>query len=147
MHGKDADTRKGDAESALASAAVKVDNVYTTPVEHHNPMEPHATIAQWDGDRLTLYDASQGVVGARRKLAAVFGMPTENVRVVSKFIGGGFGSKGSAWPHVTLAAMAAKLTNRPVKIVLTRPQMFGSIGHRPRTVQRVALGRGHATGS
>jgi xanthine dehydrogenase YagR molybdenum-binding subunit len=142
VHGKDADTRKGDAESALASAAVKVDNVYTTPAEHHNPMEPHATIAQWDGDRLTLYDASQGVVGARRKLAAVFGLPVENVRVVSKFIGGGFGSKGSSWPHVTLAAMAAKMTNRPVKIVLTRPQMFGSIGHRPRTVQRVALAAG-----
>ncbi|HEV3087076.1 MAG TPA: xanthine dehydrogenase family protein molybdopterin-binding subunit [Candidatus Elarobacter sp.] len=142
VHGKDADTRKGDAEAALASAAAKVDATYTTPVEHHNPMEPHATVAQWEGDRLTIYDASQGVVGARRKLAAVFGVPTTNVRVISRFIGGGFGSKGSSWPHVTLAAMAAKLTNRPVKIVLTRPQMFGSIGHRPRTVQRVALAAG-----
>jgi xanthine dehydrogenase YagR molybdenum-binding subunit len=140
VHGKDADTRKGDADGALASAAVKVDNVYTTPVEHHNPMEPHATTAQWEGDRLTVYDASQGVVGARRKLAAVFGVPLTNVRVISRFIGGGFGSKGSSWPHVTLAAMAAKLTNRPVKIVLARPQMFGSIGYRPHTVQRVALG-------
>jgi len=142
VHGKDADTRKGDAEAALASAAVKVDNTYTTPVEHHNPMEPHATIALWEGDRLTVYDATQGVIGARRKLAAVFGVPTENVRVVSRFIGGGFGSKGSSWPHVTLAAMAAKLTNRPVKIVLSRPQMFGSVGHRPRTEQRVALAAG-----
>ncbi|HWT05471.1 MAG TPA: xanthine dehydrogenase family protein molybdopterin-binding subunit, partial [Xanthomonadales bacterium] len=142
VHGKDADTRKGDAEAALASAAAKVDNVYTTPVEHHNPMEPHATIALWEADRLTVYDATQGVIGARRKLAAVFGLPTENVRVVSRFIGGGFGSKGSSWPHVTLAAMAAKLTNRPVKIVLSRPEMFGSIGHRPRTEQRVALAAG-----
>lgn len=142
VHGKDADTRKGDAESALASAPVKVDNTYTTPVEHHNPMEPHATIAVWEGDKLTVYDATQGVVGARRKLAAVFGLPPQNVRVVSKFIGGGFGSKGSSWPHVTLAAMAAKMTGRPVKIALTRPQMFGSVGHRPRTVQRVALGAG-----
>jgi xanthine dehydrogenase YagR molybdenum-binding subunit len=142
VHGKDADTHKGDAEAALASAAVHVDNTYTTPVEHHNPMEPHATIALWERDRLTLYDATQGVIGARRKLAAVFGVPTENVRVVSRFIGGGFGSKGSSWPHVTLAAMAAKLTNRPVKIVLSRPQMFGSIGHRPRTEQRVALAAG-----
>jgi xanthine dehydrogenase YagR molybdenum-binding subunit len=142
VHGKDADTRKGDPEAALASAPVKVDNAYTTPVEHHNPMEPHATIALWEGDRLTVYDATQGVIGARRKLAAVFGLPVENVRVVSRFIGGGFGSKGSAWPHVTLAAMAAKLTNRPVKIALSRPQMFGSVGHRPRTEQRVALGAG-----
>lgn len=142
VHGKDADTRKGDAAGALASAAVKVDATYTTPVEHHNPMEPHATIAQWDGDKLTLYDATQGVVGARRKLAAVFGLPVENVRVVSRFIGGGFGSKGSSWPHVTLAAMAAKMTNRPVKIVLSRPQMFGSVGYRPHTVQRVALAAG-----
>jgi xanthine dehydrogenase YagR molybdenum-binding subunit len=142
VHGKDADTHKGDAEAALAGAAVKVDNVYTTPVEHHNPMEPHATIALWEGDRLTVYDATQGVIGARRKLAAVFGVPVDSVRVVSRFIGGGFGSKGSSWPHVTLAAMAAKLTNRPVKIVLSRPQMFGSIGHRPRTVQRVALAAG-----
>jgi xanthine dehydrogenase YagR molybdenum-binding subunit len=142
VHGKDADTRKGDAGAALAGASVKVDNVYTTPVEHHNPMEPHATIALWEGDRLTVYDATQGVIGARRKLAAVFGVPTENVRVVSRFIGGGFGSKGSSWPHVTLAAMAAKLTNRPVKIVLSRPQMFGSVGHRPRTEQRVALAAG-----
>ncbi|MEA2689388.1 MAG: xanthine dehydrogenase YagR molybdenum-binding subunit [Candidatus Eremiobacteraeota bacterium] len=142
VHGKDADTHKGDADGALASAAVKVDHVYTTPVEHHNPMEPHATTAQWDGDRLTVYDASQGVVGGRRKLAAVFGVPLTNVRVISHFIGGGFGSKGSSWPHVTLAAMAAKLTNRPVKVVLARPQMFGSIGYRPHTVQRVALGAG-----
>jgi xanthine dehydrogenase YagR molybdenum-binding subunit len=139
VHGKDADTRKGDADAALAGAMVKVDRVYTTPVEHHNPMEPHATIALWEGDRLTVYDATQGVIGARRKLAAVFGVPTENVRVISRFIGGGFGSKGSSWPHVTLAAMAAKLTNRPVKIALSRPQMFGSVGHRPRTEQRVAL--------
>ncbi|HEX3464030.1 MAG TPA: xanthine dehydrogenase family protein molybdopterin-binding subunit [Candidatus Elarobacter sp.] len=142
VHGKDADTHKGDAEAALASAAVKVDNTYTTPVEHHNPMEPHATVALWEGDKLTLYDATQGVIGARRKLAAVFGLPVQNVRVISHFIGGGFGSKGSAWPHVTLAAMAAKITGRPVKIALTRPQMFSSVGHRPRTVQRVALGAG-----
>jgi xanthine dehydrogenase YagR molybdenum-binding subunit len=142
VHGKDADTRKGDAEAALASAPVKVDNTYTTPVEHHNPMEPHATVALWEGDKLTVYDATQGVVGSRRKLAAVFGLPPQNVRVVSKFIGGGFGCKGSSWPHVTLAAMAAKMTGRPVKIALTRPQMFGSVGHRPRTVQRVALGAG-----
>ncbi len=142
VHGKDADTRKGDADAVLAAAAVKVDNVYTTPVEHHNPMEPHATVAQWEGEKLTIYDATQGIIGARRKLAAVFGLPVGDVRVISKFIGGGFGSKGSSWPHVTLAAMAAKLTARPVKVVLSRPQMFGSIGFRSHTVQRVALAAG-----
>ncbi|MBV8370338.1 MAG: xanthine dehydrogenase family protein molybdopterin-binding subunit [Candidatus Eremiobacteraeota bacterium] len=138
----DVDKHKGDAASALAAAAVKVDNVYVVPVEHHNPMEPHATVAAWDGDKLTVYEATQGIINARRKLATTFGLPASNVRVVSKFIGGGFGGKGSVWPHAVLAAMAAKLVNRPVKIVLSRPQMFGSVGFRPRTVQRVALGAG-----
>lgn len=140
--GRGPDKRKGDAASALASAAVNVDHTYVVPVEHHNPMEPHATVAQWDGDRLTVYESTQGVVQARRKLAQVFGLPATSVRVVSQFIGGGFGGKGSVWPHAVLAAMAAKLTSRPVKIVLSRPQMFGSVGFRPRTVQRVALGAG-----
>jgi xanthine dehydrogenase YagR molybdenum-binding subunit len=95
VHGQDADHQRGDAVSALAVAAVKVDNVYTTPIEHHNPMEPHATIARWDGDTLTVYDASQGVFGVRTRLAGMFGVPPENVRVIAKFIGGGFGGKGS----------------------------------------------------
>jgi xanthine dehydrogenase YagR molybdenum-binding subunit len=136
------DTRKGDAEGALAQSAVRVDHVYTTPPEHHNPMEPHATIAQWDGGKLTVYEATQGVQQAKRKFAGAFGIAPDDVRVVSKFIGGGFGGKGSVWPHAVLAAMSAKLVNRPVKIVLTRPQMFGSVGFRPQTVQRVALGAG-----
>ncbi len=138
--GRDPDLRKGDASAALAQAAVKVDHTYVVPVEHHNPMEPHATVAQWDGDRLTVYEATQGVVSARRKLAQVFGLPPTGVRVVAKFIGGGFGGKGTLWSHAVLAAMSAKLVGRPVKIALTRPQMFGSVGFRPRTVQRVALG-------
>jgi xanthine dehydrogenase YagR molybdenum-binding subunit len=138
--GRDVDKHKGDAAAALAQAAVKVDRTYVVPIEHHNPMEPHATVAQWDGDRLTVYESTQGVINARHKLAQTFGIPTASVRVVSKFIGGGFGGKGSVWPHAVLAAMAAKLVNRPVKIVLSRPQMFGSVGFRPQTVQRVALG-------
>jgi xanthine dehydrogenase YagR molybdenum-binding subunit len=140
VHGKDADTQRGDALAALAAAPVRVDYVYTTPAEHHNPMEPHATIARWDGDTLTVYDATQGVFGTRTRLANMFGMPAENVRVIAKFIGGGFGGKGSAWPHTILAAMAAKLVGRAVKIVVWRPQMWGSVGYRSPTVQRVALG-------
>jgi xanthine dehydrogenase YagR molybdenum-binding subunit len=140
VHGQDADHQRGDAVSALATAAVKVDNVYTTPQEHHNPMEPHATIARWDGDMLTVYDASQGVFGVRTRLAGMFAIPPENVRVIAKYIGGGFGGKGSAWPHVILTAMAAKMIGRPVKIALWRPQMWGSVGYRSPTVQRVALG-------
>ena len=138
--GRDVDKHKGDAAAALAQAAVKVDQTYVVPVEHHNPMEPHATLAQWDGDRLTVHDATQGVINARRKLAQTFGIPVTSVRVVSTFIGGGFGGKGSVWPHTVLAAMAAKFVKAPVKIVLSRPQMFGSVGFRPQTVQRVALG-------
>jgi xanthine dehydrogenase YagR molybdenum-binding subunit len=132
VHGQDADHQRGDAVSALAVAAVKVDNVYTTPIEHHNPMEPHATIARWDGDTLTVYDASQGVFGVRTRLAGMFGVAPENVRVI--------GGKGSAWPHVILTAMAAKMIGRAVKIALWRPQMWGSVGYRSPTVQRVALG-------
>jgi xanthine dehydrogenase YagR molybdenum-binding subunit len=140
IHGEPADSLRGDALSALDAAPIRIDNVYTTPQENHNPMEPHATIARWDGDTLTVYDANQGVFPARKRLAYTFGIPAANVRVITKFVGGGFGSKGSQWPHTILAAMAAKFVNRPVRIELWRPQMWGSIGYRPPTVQRVALG-------
>ncbi len=143
IHGKPPDTLRGDADAAFAAAPVRVDNTYTTPVEHHNPMEPHAAIAAWDGDRLTVYDASQGVSVARVRLAAVFGVPPANVRVVTKFLGGAFGCKGSTWPHTVLAAMAAKAIGRPVQVAIWRPQMWGSVGYRPATIQRVALGAAH----
>ena len=131
---------RGNVDAAFAGADVKIDRTYTTPVEHHNPMEPHATVATWDGDVLTVYDATQGVFGTRSRLAVAFGIPPANVRVVCPFVGGGFGSKGSAWAHTVLAAMAARAVKRPVKLVLARPQMFGSVGYRPATIQRVALG-------
>jgi xanthine dehydrogenase YagR molybdenum-binding subunit len=140
VHGKDADTLRGDARAAFSGAAVQVDNIYRTPPEHHNPMEPHATMARWDGDSLTVYDSSQGVFQARAQLAALFDVPPANVRVIAKFIGGGFGSKGSTWPHTVLAAMASKLIGRAVKLALWRPQMWGSVGYRSPTIQRVALG-------
>jgi xanthine dehydrogenase YagR molybdenum-binding subunit len=114
--------------------------VYTTPIEHHNPMEPHATIAEWNGDRLTLHDATQNVGGVKTTLAKMFGIAPENVVVIDPFLGGGFGCKGSAWSHVGLAALCARAIGRPVKLVLERPQMFGPVGNRPHTEQTLALG-------
>ncbi len=135
------DSTRGDANGALAAAKVKIEATYTTPVENHNPMEPHATIAVWQGDdHVTLYDASQGIFGARKKIATIFDLRPENVRVINHYVGGGFGCKGSAWSHVALATMAAKVVGRGVKLVLTRPQMFALVGHRPKTVQTLALG-------
>ena len=138
-HGKP-DVAWGDAKTALESAEVKVDHVYTTPMESHNPMEPHGTLAVWNGDMLTVHDSTQGVGGARKALAKKLGIAPEKVRVVSPYIGGGFGCKGSAWSHVVLAAMAARQAARPVRLVLDRTQMFGPVGYRPHTRQRVALG-------
>ena len=138
-HGK-ADAEWGDAKSALGSAAVKVDQIYTTPMESHNPMEPHGTLAVWHGDALTVHDSTQGVSGARKTLAKRLGVPAEKVRVISPYIGGGFGCKGSPWSHVVLAAMAARQVARPVRLVLDRTQMFGPVGYRPRTRQHIALG-------
>lgn len=133
-------TTRGNFTQGVAQATVSVDQTYTTPFETHNPMEPHATLAVWEGDHLTLYDATQGIFGVRRSVAKTFGLPPENVRVVSYFLGGGFGCKGSAWSHVMLSAMSARHVGRPVKLVLTRRQMFGPVGSRPRTVQQVTLG-------
>ena len=136
-----ADSSRGDVTADLASAAHKLELVYTTPVQNHNPMETHATIAVWQGsDHLTLYDSTQYVYGVRGRIADIFSIPKENVRVVDHFVGGAFGSKGTPWSHVALAAMAAKVANRPVKLVVTRHQMFALTGHRPKTVQTIALG-------
>ncbi|MGI8743530.1 MAG: xanthine dehydrogenase family protein molybdopterin-binding subunit [Bryobacteraceae bacterium] len=132
--------QRGDPESAFRSAQHQIHQTYTTPVEHHNPMEPSATTAAWEGDRLTLYDATQWVVGARNVVADAMGIPRENVHLISKYVGGGFGCKGFVWPHAILAAAAAKELGRPVKIVLTREQMFTSVGHRGATEQQVSLG-------
>jgi xanthine dehydrogenase YagR molybdenum-binding subunit len=135
------DSSRGDVDQGLMKAVVRVEQTYTTPVQHHNPMEMHATTAVWQGaDRLTLYDATQGIFGAKKKMAATFGLEPANVRVISRYVGGGFGCKGSAWSHVALAAMAARVVGRGVKLVLTRPQMFASVGNRPQTIQRVSLG-------
>ncbi|MFL5367685.1 MAG: xanthine dehydrogenase family protein molybdopterin-binding subunit [Myxococcales bacterium] len=131
----------GDPEAARKAAEVLVEETYETPPETHNPMEPHATVAVWTGaDKLTLYDATQGIFGVRKKIAKAFALPPENVRVLTKFVGGGFGCKGSAWSHVVLAALAARQLGRPVKVVLTRPQMFAMVGGRPHTRQLLGAG-------
>ncbi len=139
--GDPAASKRGDLQSGLAQAELKLDEVYRTPFEVHNPMEPHATIAVWDGpDHLTLYDATQGVFSCRGRVASLFGLKPENVHVLSPYLGGGFGSKGPVWSHVVLAAMAAKQLNRPVKLEVRRPQMFGMLGFRSETRQAVKAG-------
>ncbi len=140
VQGQSADTTRGDVVAGMAQAAQRIEAVYGTPMETHNPMEPHATIAVWEGDSLTLYDSTQYVSGVRRTVAKTLGLSPDKLRVVCPFVGGGFGCKGSVWSHVVLAAMAARQAGRPVKLVLDRPQMFGPVGGRPRTEQRVALG-------
>ena len=134
------DTAEGDVEAALAGAAVVVDRTYTTPAEHNNAMEPHATVAIWDGARLTLYDSTQGAWRAAQTLAEALGLDADRVRVVSHHVGGGFGSKGTPRPHAMLAAICARETGRPVKLAVTRRQMFTLTGYRTPTIQRLRLG-------
>src|SRR5207248_8642298 len=126
--------------AAFASAPCKLDQTYVTPWETHNPLEPHSTTAMWEGSTITLYESSQGVVNLRSVLAQMFGLPNENVRVISKFVGSGFGSKLWPWTHCPLAAAAARQLGKPVKLVVSRKMMFQSVGNRPRTQQRVRLG-------
>ena len=117
-------TRRGDPERALTTAEVKVEHTYVIPRENHNPIEMHATIAAWDGDRLTLWDKTQWVHNTADEIAAVFSIPEENIRVISPFVGGAFGSGLRTWPHVTLAALGARVTGRPVKVMLSRREMY-----------------------
>src|SRR6267378_1011653 len=133
-------SHRGDAEAAFANAPVKLDETYITPAETHNPLELHATTAIWEGQLLTLYDATQGVVNLRSVLAQMFGLPKENVRVIAKFLGSGFGGKLYPWTHVSLAAAAARQLSKPVKLVVSRKMMFQAVGHRARTQQRIRLG-------
>jgi xanthine dehydrogenase YagR molybdenum-binding subunit len=136
------DSETGDFDAAFAAAAVRVDATYTTPAEHNHPMEPHATVAQWHGDTLTLHDATQGPSRAAGQVAAVLGLDPWQVRVIAEHVGGGFGAKGMPRANVILAAMAARITGRPVKCAVTRAQMFAVTGHRAPSIQRVRLGAG-----
>ncbi len=135
-----ADSHRGDPDTALAGSPVRVEAVYETPIEYHNPMEPHATVASWEGDRLTVWTATQGVSNAKETLATFFTLDPANVRVICPYVGGGFGCKGNAWPPMTLAAMAARRTGRPVRLELAREQMYSNNGYRPITIQTVKLG-------
>src|ERR1700720_644367 len=133
-------SERGDAESAFASAPVTLDQTYVTPTHTHNPIELQATVAIWDGSTLTIYEESQAIFNLQGVLAQMFGLPKQNVRVITKFVGSGFGSKLWPWTHCVLAVAAARQLGKPVKLVISRKMMFQSVGHRPRTQQRVRLG-------
>jgi len=141
-----ADSAQGDVEAALAAAAVSLDHTYTTPTEHHNPLEPHATLAIWSddesGESVTVYDTCQGVDIRLNDIATAFGLSPERVRVIAPYVGGGFGSRGFTHPYAILAVMAARVAGRPAKLAQTRQQMFGPVGYRSPTIQRVRLGAG-----
>jgi xanthine dehydrogenase YagR molybdenum-binding subunit len=134
------DYARGNADDALQSAAVVTDLRYSIMRNNHNPMEIPATVASWDGDRLTVWDKVQSISGAQKSYADAFGVPGDQVRVISPFVGGAFGSAGTVWPHQLLAAFAARQLRRPVKLVLTRKQYYSGIGYRPTSRQRIAIG-------
>jgi xanthine dehydrogenase YagR molybdenum-binding subunit len=138
--GFETDVVRGDFDAAFARAPVKIDATYLVPDRHNNPMEPHAAIAEWNGDSLTLHSAQQIPVWSQSAVAKTFRLPIDNVRIVTPYIGGGFGAKVPTHAQAVLAAMAAKVIGRPVKVALTRQQMFANTNHRPRTIQRMRLG-------
>ncbi len=137
----DGHTRRGTPKEALAASAVKMTAVYTHAINHHNPMEPGSTTAVWDGpDRLTVYESTQGVTRTQKALSTMLGLPQDQVRVITKYLGGGFGCKGSCWPHTVITAQAAKGVGRPVKLMLTRKQQYTSMGHREDQTQTLTIG-------
>jgi xanthine dehydrogenase YagR molybdenum-binding subunit len=142
-NGSSPDTNKGDVEAAFAIAPVKIDVTYTTPPQAHAMMEPHATIAEWVGDRLTLYTANQMLPRGVDTVSATLLLPKDQIRLVSRYIGGGFGAKLQVEPDAILAAMAARMLNRPVKLALTRQQVFAATTHRSDTIQRLRLAADH----
>jgi xanthine dehydrogenase YagR molybdenum-binding subunit len=136
----DPDTKAGDFAAAFASAPVQFDQTYTTPDQSHAMMEPHASVAAWDGDKLTVWTANQMINWGVQDMARTLGIPKENVRLVSPYIGGGFGGKLFLRADAVLAALGAKAAKRPVKVALTRPLMFNNTTHRPATIQRIRIG-------
>jgi xanthine dehydrogenase YagR molybdenum-binding subunit len=140
MFGEKVQINEGKTEAIINSSPVKIEQTYTTSTENHHPMEPHATVAMWEADdKLMLYDATQGVKGVQGVSSFFFNLKSENVKVLSPYVGGGFGCKGGQWAHILLTAMAAKTVKRPVKLVLTRQMMVTNVGRRGATMQKVAL--------
>ncbi len=138
--GSPAVAHHGDVEAGLAAASRRIEATYETPAQYHNAMEPHAIVAAWDGDTLSIDTPSQGMAWARDRIAGLFGIPAESIHIRSPFLGGGFGSKGLIAGPQVLGIMAARLVGRPVKLVLRRDQMFGPVGHRALTRQTLRLG-------
>jgi xanthine dehydrogenase YagR molybdenum-binding subunit len=134
------DNQRGDAVAAFNTAPVKIDQTYVTPAETHNPIELHATVAVWNGTAFTLYESTQAIKNQQLAMSAMLGVPPENVRVITRFLGSGFGGKLWPWTHCVLSAAASRHLNRPVKLVVSRKMMFQTVGHRPLTQQRIRLG-------
>jgi xanthine dehydrogenase YagR molybdenum-binding subunit len=133
---------KGDVVKGLSSAAQRIGHDYEQPARHHNPMEPSSTTAQWQGDSVTMYDSVQAAYNVPPVVGAALGIPPQNVRVIAPHTGGGFGCKGYVWPHQVLAAAAARIAGRPVRITLSRSLMYANVGYQPWMRQRVELGAG-----
>lgn len=140
----------GDVERGLQQGVMRIDRTYTTSDRHHNQMEPHATAAIWDADEaLTLYETTQHIFGTKELVSIVLGVPVNKITVVCRFLGGGFGGKAYVWPHTLLTALAARVLKRPVRVQLTRAQMYSMVGHQAATIQTIELAadnRGKLTG-
>ena len=134
-------SKRGDAQGALESAHLVMRNHYETAVNNHHPMEPHAVVCFWTGDKVTVHTCTQAVFGTRAAIAHAFNMPADDVRVIARFLGGGFGCKGQLWwPWMMLAMLASRRTRRPVRLELTRAQLFTLAGRRQETLQDLTLG-------
>ena len=138
--GEPADSAIGDFDIAFANAPVKIDAIYTTPYQHQAPMEPHATMAVWEGPMLTVHTSAQLTTSPQEGLARTFNIRKEDVRIITRYVGGGFGSKLPYYVDATLAAIGARMLRRPVKVAMTRPQLFHMTTHRTASEQRVRLG-------
>ena len=134
------DYRRGEPERALGGTEIEAEGDFAIAAEHHNPIETHVTTARWQGDHLTVYDKTQWVSNVQRQLGLVFGIPQDSIHVICPYVGGGFGSGLRMWPHVVIAAMAARQIGRPVRVALSRAQLFTVVGHRPRNLHHVAIG-------
>src|SRR5437879_6138102 len=138
--GNPAEMKRGDVEAGLSAASKRIDATYETPTQYHNAMEPHAIVAAWDGDRLSIDTPSQGMAMAQARIAGLFGISPERIHIRSPYLGGGFGSKGLLKGPQVLGILAARLVGRPVKLVLRREQMYGPVGHRSPSRQRMRIG-------